>query len=112
MGQAECKKCSPGTYVSVDRQPGSKASDCHACPYGERKQRPQSINPHNQWDCIVRKPRRAIDHFCVVSFLCFFLCPIASSFSSLFVLFFCHFDVIFFHPLMLYFHLVFVSGLI
>ncbi|XP_044176692.1 putative leucine-rich repeat-containing protein DDB_G0281931 [Acropora millepora] len=34
MGQAECKKCSPGTYVSVDRQPGSKASDCRACPYG------------------------------------------------------------------------------
>ncbi|XP_074620187.1 uncharacterized protein LOC141878992 isoform X3 [Acropora palmata] len=34
MGQAECKKCSPGTYVSVDRQPGSAASDCRACPYG------------------------------------------------------------------------------
>ncbi|XP_067040217.1 uncharacterized protein [Acropora muricata] len=34
MGQAECKKCSPGTYVSVDRQPGSTASDCRACPYG------------------------------------------------------------------------------
>ena len=39
MGQAECKKCSPGTYVSVHRQPGSKASDCRACPYGECKQR-------------------------------------------------------------------------
>ena len=96
MGQAECKKCSPGTYVSVDRQPGSTASDCRACPYGECKQgrcylnchpfSTQSINSHNQRHYIARKPRRASDY----SFLFFglFLWPIVFCFSSLFALFF------------------------
>ena len=35
MGQVECKHCSVGTYVSVERHPGKSAADCLACPYGK-----------------------------------------------------------------------------
>nr|XP_058967946.1 putative leucine-rich repeat-containing protein DDB_G0281931 [Pocillopora verrucosa] len=34
MGQVEYKRCSNGTYVSEQRSPGTKATDCVACPYG------------------------------------------------------------------------------
>ncbi|CAH3018879.1 unnamed protein product, partial [Porites evermanni] len=34
MGQITCKYCSIGTYVSIERHPGKRASDCWACPYG------------------------------------------------------------------------------
>ena len=36
-GQIYCKRCSPGTYVSVDRYPGRSATDCWACPYGKHR---------------------------------------------------------------------------
>ena len=35
MGQVDCKRCSVGTYVSVERHPGTRATDCWACPYGK-----------------------------------------------------------------------------
>ena len=35
MGQVEYKRCSNGTYVSEQRSPGTKATDCVACPYGK-----------------------------------------------------------------------------
>lgn len=35
MGQIECKRCSNGTFVSERRSPGTKATDCVACPYGK-----------------------------------------------------------------------------
>ena len=34
MGQVDCKRCSIGTFVSEQRSPGTKATDCVACPYG------------------------------------------------------------------------------
>ena len=34
MGQVDCKRCSIGTFVSEQRRPGTKATDCVACPYG------------------------------------------------------------------------------
>ncbi|RMX58666.1 hypothetical protein pdam_00021423 [Pocillopora damicornis] len=34
MGQVDCKRCSIGTFVSEQRLPGTKATDCVACPYG------------------------------------------------------------------------------
>ncbi|XP_073244014.1 uncharacterized protein [Porites lutea] len=34
MGQITCKHCSIGTYVSIERHPDKRASDCWACPYG------------------------------------------------------------------------------
>ena len=37
MGQLHCKRCSPGTYVSMHRHPGRSATDCWACPYGEHR---------------------------------------------------------------------------
>ena len=111
MGQAECKKCSPGTYVSVDRQPGSAASDCRACPYGECKQgrcylnchpfSTQLINPHNQRHYIVRKPRRATDYsflffglFFVTNCFLFFIF-VCAFFSVILMVFFSPIDVIF-----------------
>ena len=36
MGETECKRCSVGTYVSVERHPGRSAIDCRACPYGKQ----------------------------------------------------------------------------
>ena len=33
MGQVDCKRCSIGTFVSEQRSPGTKATDCVACPY-------------------------------------------------------------------------------
>ena len=35
MGQAGSKKCSNGTFVSEQRSPGTKATDCVACSYGK-----------------------------------------------------------------------------
>ena len=35
MGQIEYKRCSNGTFVSVEQSPGTKAADCVACPYGK-----------------------------------------------------------------------------
>ena len=119
MGQAECKTCSPGIYVSVDRQPGSTASDCRACPYGECKQvrcylychpfSTQSINPHNQRHYIVRGSPE--DPLTIFFYFGLFFVTNCFLFSSLLALFFCcHFDVSFCHPLKLYFqYLVFVS---
>ena len=36
MGQVECKRCSIGTFVSVQDFPGTSVSDCLACPYGKK----------------------------------------------------------------------------
>ena len=35
MGQIEYKRCSNGTFVSVEQSPGTKAADCVACPYSK-----------------------------------------------------------------------------
>ena len=35
MGQVDCKNCSVGTYVSEERHPGKRPTDCYACPYGK-----------------------------------------------------------------------------
>ena len=34
MGETEFKYCSDGTFVSEERHPGKRATDCWACPYG------------------------------------------------------------------------------
>ena len=36
IGETECKRCSVGTYVSVEHHPGRSASDCLACPCGKQ----------------------------------------------------------------------------
>ena len=45
MGQAGSKKCSNGTFVSEQRSPGTKATDCVACPYGKSSVRFRQTAP-------------------------------------------------------------------
>ena len=56
MGQIECKLCSPGTYVSWERHPGTSATDCKACPYGRiRRRNPLLGSLSNQHDENIKK---------------------------------------------------------
>ena len=56
MGQIECKLCSPGTYVSWERHPGTSATDCKACPYGRiRRRNPLLGSLSNQHDENINK---------------------------------------------------------
>jgi hypothetical protein len=48
MGETEFKYCSKGTYVSEERHPGKRATDCWACPYGRycAISLPEPLHPH------------------------------------------------------------------
>lgn len=72
MGQINCKQCSLGTFVSKERRPGIRATDCWACPYGR--------NHHRQYHFLTWRQRHR--HHLTISKNTLFL-TIAITFSLL-----------------------------